>query len=366
MATNPPRPAAEHAADAPQRDLTARGASAGASATSTHGLRERWLAVPGWVRWLLGPLLLSLFLMARQFEPLLELPYAFGTREFGGSVGDRITSWVDRGTTALATPLGIVDNTLEAAITWIDGMLHAIPWPALVIFVAILAWRAVGPKMGIFALVALSLTVLVGLWDAALNTFTLVFVAVAISVSIAIPLGILNAESRRIDALTRPILDTMQTMPSMVYLVPALVVFGLGNVAGVIATAVFAIPPTVKYTTVGLYGVPASTTEAAESFGASRWETLWEVKLPIALPSIMAGVSQSTMNALGLVIIAAIVGARGLGEVVEQSLTRLETGQGIMAGFAIVLIAVLIDRITEGIANRRSRELGVERSVLVQ
>lgn len=323
-------------------------------------VRDAILRVPGWVRWLLGPLLLSLFLMAGDFAWILEAPYTFATREFGGRVGSGLKDFIDAFTTNFSGVFGFIDNALETLIVWIDSGLLSVPWPATVLFVAIMAWRAVGPKMGIFALVALTSLVWIGLWDPTIETVALMMVSLTLSLSIAIPLGIINAENSRVDALTRPILDIMQTMPSMVYLVPALAVFGLGNVAGVIATAVFAIPPTQKYTTIGLLGVPANTVEAAESFGASRMQVLFGVKLPLALPSIMAGVSQSTMNALGLVIVASIVGGGGLGELVEQSLTRLDTGQALPAGFAIVLIAVLIDRVSEGIAKKRFRELGLE------
>lgn len=325
-------------------------------------VRDAILRVPSWVRWLLGPLLLSLFLMAGEFSWILEAPYTFTTREFGNDVGSRLKDFIDGFTRNFSGVFGFIDNGLETLIVRIDNGLLAVPWPATVLFVAIMAWRAVGPKMGAFALVALTTLVMIGLWDPTIETVALMLVALTLSLSIAIPLGIINAESRRVDKWTRPILDVMQTMPSMVYLVPALAVFGLGNVAGVIATAVFAIPPTQKYTTVGLLGVPSNTVEAAESFGASRLQVLFEVKMPLALPSIMAGVSQSTMNALGLVIVASIVGGGGLGELVEQSLTRLDTGQALPAGFAIVLIAILIDRVSEGLAKKRFRELGLEES----
>lgn len=323
-------------------------------------VRDAILRVPGWVRWLLGPLLLSLFLMSGEFAWLLELPYTFTTREFGADVGTSLTGFINAFTLLFSGFFNVVDNALENLIVWIDTGLLAVPWPAVVLFVSILTWRAVGPKMAVFALFALSILVLIGLWDPTIETLTLILVALSLSLSIAIPLGIINAESSRADALTRPVLDVMQTMPSMVYLVPALAVFGLGNVAGVIATAMIAIPPTQKYTTVGLVGVPGATVEAAESFGASRLQVIFGVKLPLAVPSIMAGVSQSTMQALGLVIIASIVGGGGLGELVEQSLTRLDAGQAVPSGFAIVLIAILIDRVSEGIAKRRFRELGME------
>ena len=323
-------------------------------------VRDAILWVPGWVRWLLGPLLLSLYLMAGEQDWLLELPYTFETREFGNEIGTRLTSYVTTVTTTFSGAFSFIDNSLENLVVWIDIGLLAVPWPATVLFISILTWRAVGPKMAIFALVALTTLVFIGLWDPTMETIALMMVALTISLSIAIPIGIINAESPRINAWTRPILDIMQTMPSMVYLVPALAVFGLGNVAGVIATAVFAIPPTQKYTTVGLLGVPAATVEAAESFGATRMQVLFGVKIPLAMPSIMAGVSQSTMSALGLVIIASIVGGGGLGELVEQSLTRLDAGRAVPAGFAIVLIAILIDRVSEGIAKRRFQKLGLD------
>ena len=328
--------------------------------SAPNRVRDAILRVPGWVRWLLGPLLLSLFLMAGDFAWLLEMPYTFATREFGADVGTRLTGYINTFTVAFSGFFNVVDNALENLIELIDSALLAVPWPAMVLFVSVLTWRAVGPKMAVFALFALSTLVLIGLWDPTIETLTLMLVALVMSLSIAIPLGIINAESSRADALTRPVLDVMQTMPSMVYLVPALAVFGLGNVAGVIATAMIAIPPTQKYTTVGLVGVPAATVEAAESFGASRLQVIFGVKLPLAIPSIMAGASQSTMQALGLVIIASIVGGGGLGELVEQSLTRLDAGQAVPSGFAIVLIAILIDRVSEGIAKRRFRELGIE------
>lgn len=190
------------------------------------------------------------------------------------------------------------------------------------------------------------------LWVPAIETLTIVITSVIISLVIGIPVGVAMAEWDRLSVVITPLLDAMQTMPSFVYLIPALMLFGLGKVPAVIATVIYAVPPVIRLTDLGIRQVSATVQEAARAFGATRWQMLKEVRLPLAMPSILAGVNQTTMMALAMVVVASMIGARGLGERVLLSLNRIAIGNGFEAGFAIVALAIIIDRLTQGVARR--------------
>jgi glycine betaine/proline transport system permease protein len=193
------------------------------------------------------------------------------------------------------------------------------------------------------------------MWEPAMQTVALLGTAAMICVVVGIPLGIWFSRSDRAYAVARPILDLMQTMPSMVYLIPAIAFFGTGTPPGIIATLIFGLPPVVRLTTLGLRQVPAETRECARAYGASPWQQLIDVELPLALPSIMAGVNQTILMCLSMVVVAALIGAQGLGSVVLEALQFAATGQGILAGLAILLCAIVIDRLVQGGFRRQGR-----------
>lgn len=201
------------------------------------------------------------------------------------------------------------------------------------------------------ALITLGIGML-GLWDQAMQTLALMLVATIIAVMLGIPAGILLSRSRRSRALLLPVLDAMQTMPSFVYLIPALLLFGLGKVPAILATVIYGIVPVIRLTDLGIRLVDKEIVEASEAFGASTWQQLFGVYLPLALPNIMAGINQTTMMALSMVVIASMIGARGLGEEVLLGIQRLDVGRGMAAGLAIVFLAIVLDRITQSYGKR--------------
>jgi glycine betaine/proline transport system permease protein len=192
-----------------------------------------------------------------------------------------------------------------------------------------------------------------GYWEEAMTTLSVVIVSVAISVAVGIPTGILMAWNKTFKRIITPVLDAMQTMPSFVYLIPALMLFGLGRVPATFATLIYAIPPVIRLTDVGIREVPESTIEAATAFGANRWNLLFDVQLPLAQPSILVGVNQTTMMALAMVVIGSMIGNRGLGMEVLLAINRVDIGKGFESGLAIVFLAIVIDRITNAFARTR-------------
>ena len=248
-----------------------------------------------------------------------------------------------------------ISEGIESAIRWIKKILLWTPWPVLVLAATLLAVRLAGVPASIFTFCALLLIGLSGLWPSAMETIALMVTSVGISVAVAVPLGIMAARSDRVDALLRPILDAMQTMPSFVYLVPVIFFFGLGNSPAVVATIIYAIPPAIRLTNLGIRQVPSETVEAARAFGASPRQLLLKVQLPLALPTIMAGINQTTMMALAMVVIASMVSAGGLGQDVLTAIGGLKVGDSIVAGTAIVFLAIIIDRITQGVARAQAK-----------
>lgn len=191
-----------------------------------------------------------------------------------------------------------------------------------------------------------------GYWDMMNQTLAIIIASVLISLVLGFPLGILVASGKRADAVVRPILDTMQTMPSFVYMIPAAMLLGLGNVPAVIATTIYAMPPMVRLTSHGIRQVDAEVVEAARSFGSTRVQTLFKVQIPQALPTIMAGVNQTIMMAIAMVVTCAMIGSISLGSEVLKGINRLEAGRGFAAGIAIVIVAVILDRLTQGIFRK--------------
>ncbi|MBC8280919.1 MAG: ABC transporter permease subunit, partial [Chloroflexi bacterium] len=223
-----------------------------------------------------------------------------------------------------------------------------IPWPVVVSLVFLTGWRAASLQVGIASALGMAAIGFVNLWEPAMVTVAILMVSVTIAVVIGIPIGVLSARSNLVDTLTRPILDAMQTMPSFVYLVPGIMLFGLGNVAAILATVLYAIPPCIRLTNLGIRQVDPSVVEAGRSFGSSPLQLLIKVQIPMAIPTIMAGVNQTVMMALAMATIAAMVGAGGLGIEVLRSMGQLEEGKAFVAGAAIVVMAIIIDRISQG------------------
>ena len=224
----------------------------------------------------------------------------------------------------------------------------------MLIIVGAIAWHATRKIFSTLLIVGLLFLVgAVGLWDKLMQTLALMLVATVIAVLLGIPLGILAARSNRLRSVLMPLLDIMQTMPSFVYLIPVLMLFGLGKVPAIFATVIYAVPPLIRLTDLGLRQVDREVMEAINAFGATPMQQLFGVQLPLAMPSIMAGINQTTMMALSMVVIASMIGARGLGEDVLVGIQTLNVGKGLEAGLAIVILAVVIDRITQAYGRPR-------------
>ena len=263
--------------------------------------------------------------------------------DLGSWVNDAVQHMLDNYSGAFDSLGSVVSGFSEA----IEAVLMLPPaWLLIAIFVALGLWR-IGLRFAVFTAVAFVLIVMTGFWEQTVVTLGLTFSATLISLLMGIPLGIWAAKSERVSTIIRPILDFMQTMPAFVYLIPAAMLFGLGRVPGIIATVIFAMPPAVRLTSLGIRQVNKEIVEAGQSFGCNSRQLLFKVQLPNAMPSIMAGVNQTIMMALSMVIIASMVGAGGLGNDVLASIQRLDIGLGFESGMAVVLLAIILDRITE-------------------
>lgn len=248
------------------------------------------------------------------------------------------------------------DTISEGLRTFIDGvtdLLIAVPPELIVVILILLSWKIAGKGVALFALIGSLYLGSVGLWEALMQTVSIVIVSTLISVIIGIPLGILAATNKTMSAIVRPVLDFMQTLPSFVYLIPAILLFGLGNVPAVIATFVFATPPAVRMTTLGIQQVPEDVVEASKAFGSTKWQLLYKVQLPLAMPSIMAGINQTMMLALSMAVIASMIGAPGLGSVVLEGISTVNVGLGLTGGLGIVVLAIIMDRLTQGLVRKK-------------
>ena len=234
-----------------------------------------------------------------------------------------------------------------------QAALGAVPWWAVVAGTALAIGLTTRRWPAALSVAALPVLIgLFGLWALAVETLAVVAAAVVIALLVGIPLGILLAEVPAMEGAARPVLDAMQTMPSFVYLIPAMMLFGLGKVPAVLATVIYALPPVVRLTCLGLRQVSQVVEEAATAYGATRWQLLREVRIPLAMPSILAGVNQTTMMALAMVVVASMIGARGLGQEVLLAINRIDVGRGFEAGASVVALAIVIDRVTQSLARR--------------
>ncbi len=242
---------------------------------------------------------------------------------------------------------------VEVTLTSIQNGLVATPPLVIIGVLGLIAWRVSGLKLGGFTIGTLVLIGLLGLWEETMITLAMVFCSVVFCTVVGIPLGILAGRSDNFEASLRPVLDAMQTTPAFVYLVPIVMLFSIGNVAGVLATIVFALPPIIRLTSLGIRQVHPELVEAALAFGATSWQVLVKVQIPLALPTIMAGLNQTIMMALSMVVIAALIGAGGLGAPVVLGLNTLDIGLATIGGLAIVLMAIVLDRITQSMGARK-------------
>ena len=250
---------------------------------------------------------------------------------------------------------GFFDGVSNAIDFLIAPLAFALTAPPALLTVAILsaiAFLAAGWRVALFTAVGLVFVIGLELWQLAMLTLALVIMCAVVALIIGIPIGILAAKSRTLEAIITPILDIAQTMPAFVYLVPVTILLQLGNAPALVATVVFAMPPAVRLTMLGIQQVPRDTVEAAQAFGATSWQTLIKVELPLSFRSIMAGVNQVIMLSLSMVVIAALVGASGLGEPVITGLNQLSVGTAFVGGVGIVVLAIMLDRITRGLARR--------------
>jgi glycine betaine/proline transport system permease protein len=222
------------------------------------------------------------------------------------------------------------------------------PWPVIGGFIILLTWLSAGSRAAIFAGAFLAYMGFLGFWEKAMTTLALLGTAACISIAIGIPVGLFCARRARLYAVVRPIMDFMQTMPAFVFMIPVIAFFGTGKPAAVVTTMIFGGTPVVRLTVLGLRGVPDAIREAAIAYGASKWFLLTKVDLPLAAPSILAGVNQTIMLSLAMVVVASLIGAKGLGEDVLEALQYASVGQGILAGFAILFCAMILDRIVQG------------------
>ena len=243
-------------------------------------------------------------------------------------------------------------------ITGFEKALLFIPALVFIAIIALLAWKVAGRKVAIFTAVGLLIIENIQLWEETMETLALVFTATVIALVIGIPLGIWMARNNTVDRTVRPILDFMQTMPAFVYLIPAVIFFDLGKVPGAVATIIFAMPPVVRLTNLGIRQVPEDVIEAAKSFGSTSRQMLMKVQLPLATPTILAGVNQTIMLALSMVIISAMIGARGLGEEVLKGVTQMQIGKGFEGGIAVVILAMVLDRVTQALGNSKKARTG--------
>ena len=251
--------------------------------------------------------------------------------------------------------LGLIKSAIIASINSINSLLEAIPWPVMILVVAYLGWR-VSKKLYVGPMYAAMLFFvgMCGLWDNMLETISMVIVAVFLSVIMGFPLGIIVAMSKRTSAIVRPILDLMQTMPAFVYLVPAVILFSPGKTPALIATTIYAVVPMVRMTNLGIVHVDKEMVEAASSFGSTKMQLLAKVQIPQALPSIMAGINQTIMMAMSMVVTCALIGANGLGMEILLATNRTEMGKALMPGIAIVIIAIILDRLTQGMVKKEA------------
>ncbi|MGO1320085.1 MAG: ABC transporter permease [Galactobacter sp.] len=268
-----------------------------------------------------------------------------------------LSEWVDEAAdwvqSAWEPFFNFINTVMEGAYNTVDAAFVAIPWFVMVLIITAVAWLAKKWILAIGTLIGQVIIVFLGYWEDAMHTLALVLVATIIALVVAIPVGIWAAKSNRVSAVVRPILDFLQTMPAFVYLIPMVMFLATGVVPGIVATIFFSLAPGVRMTELGIRQVDSEVVEAGQAFGASPGRILRQIQLPLAMPTIMAGVNQVIMLALSMVVIAGMVGGEGLGQVVVSAVQNVRIGQGVSAGLCVVILAIILDRITGGFGSRQ-------------
>ncbi len=266
-----------------------------------------------------------------------------------------LDDWVDSGLTWVVDhfrpAFQAVRVPIDATLTGIEHGLLAVPPLLMIALIGLIAWQASGRRLAIGSVLSLLMIGFIGAWSEAMVTLSLVLTSVVFCMVIGLPLGISMARSDRLESVARPLLDAMQTTPAFVYLVPVVMLFGIGNVPGVVVTIVFALPPLIRLTNLGIRQVREDLIEASRAFGASPWQLLTKVQLPLAMPTIMAGINQTLMLALSMVVIASMIAVGGLGQMVLRGIGRLDMGLATVGGLGIVILAIMLDRITQAMAS---------------
>lgn len=270
-------------------------------------------------------------------------------------VGEWIEAGIDWLEENLAALWDLVTLVLSTLYQWLETALLAPPAIALILAAGALAWLVRGWRFAIVALIGFALIRSMAMWEASMSTLALVLVAAVMSAAVAIPVGILAGRNDTVSAGIRPVLDFMQTLHPFVYLVPAIVIFGVGTVPGIVATIVFGMPPGVRLTELGIRQVDKEVVEAGEAFGARPRQVLARIQIPLALPTVMAGLNQVIMLSLSMVVLAGLVGAGGLGAEIISAISRIDTALAFEAGIAVVILAIFLDRITGAVGRRASR-----------
>ena len=308
--------------------------------------------------WLDGPALASHDASHALAQAATSAPDAGGFalhRLFDGTLP--VEQWINHGLDWVVTHFRpffqSVRLPVDQALSGIERMLGGLPAPMVIALVGLLAWQFVGRGVATGITVALLAVAMLGIWPEAMTTLSLVLTSLVFCLALGLPLGVLLARSDRAQRLLRPLLDAMQTTPAFVYLVPVVMLFGIGNVPGVIVTVIFALAPLVRLTSLGLRQVRPDLVEAARAYGASPWQLLVKVQLPLAMPSIMAGINQALMMSLSMVVIASMIAVGGLGQMVLRGIGRLDMGLATVGGLGIVLLAISLDRLTQAMGRPR-------------
>jgi glycine betaine/proline transport system permease protein len=266
-----------------------------------------------------------------------------------------IAKWVNSAISWIIGNFGgafdVLNSAIEGVVNALSFLLTVPPTLVMIVILAVIAFFLSGWRIALFAVLGLLLVVSLGLWSLTMTTLSLILVATTVCLAIGIPIGILAAKSPRLEEISLPILDLMQTMPAFVYLVPFVFLLGLGAGPALLATVIFATPPAVRLTMLGIQQVPKETVEAAHAFGSTPMQTLFKVELPLSLGSIRAGVNQVIMLSLSMVVIAGLVGFEGLGKPVVEGLQTLDVGLAFEGGIGIVVLAIILDRVTRGIGG---------------
>ncbi|MEM9441117.1 MAG: ABC transporter permease subunit [Pseudomonadota bacterium] len=324
----------------------------------------RWRAKPdtlsgvGWERVAFGaflllgiwPLTLYRFTVSEPAEIITKFPM---NKEWFTPVANWMEGWFDWLAVEFGDVFKGVTGAIRAVLDGLEVVLVETPWPVVMLVIVVMAWRLAGPRIAIFTAAALAYLATFGLWEVSMVTVALLGAAAFLCLLFGIPLGIWFGKSPRAYAAALPVLDFMQTMPAFVYLIPIIAFFGTGKPPGVLATIIFAMPPVIRLTALGMRQVPEGTKEAAIAFGCTKWQLLRNVEIPLAMPSIMTGINQTILMCLSMVVIASLIGAGGLGANILEALQYAAKGQGMLAGLAILFCAMVIDRIIQGMYRRR-------------